>query len=61
MYHDQAGAGREQPGLDLITQGQQGLAGVEGFKRYTAVQLALGDEGEQLIVEFAKTATASVV
>ena len=61
MHNDQASAGRKQPGLDLITQGQQGLAGVQGLERYTTVLLAPGSEGQQLIVEFAKTATARIV
>ena len=61
MHNDQAGAGRKQPGLDLTTQGEQGLAGVKGLERYTAVLLALGDEGQQIIVKLAKTTTASVV
>jgi hypothetical protein len=51
----------EQPGSDLITQGQQGLAGVEGFERHPSVLLALGDERQQFIVELAETTTAGVV
>jgi 16S rRNA (guanine527-N7)-methyltransferase len=41
VYEEQTGAGREQPGLDLLTQGQQGFAGVQGFERHAGVPLAV--------------------